>query len=251
MNYGNLSERLSEAAVRAACHHDAMHRHATHGPEVVSLNRFSITISREVGTRGPAVARQLGELLGWQVYDRELLELVARDLNVRANVLEAIDERHVPWLLECLEALASGPAVTEARYVPHLIDVLMSLSAHGRSIIVGRCGAFVLPPSTTLRVRLIAPLEDRIDVICRERGLSRDAAARFVTETDRARSAFVKTHFHKDPADPQYFDVMLNQAALSIDQCAHLIAEALCMKTGVTRLPQVVSRPVNSLAGSA
>ena len=250
MNYGNLSERLSEAAVRAAGHPDAKQSQANRESDVVSLNRFSVTISREAGTRGPAVARILGELLGWQVYDRELLELVARDLDVRANVLEAIDERHVPWLLECLEALASGPAVTEARYVPHLIDVLMSLSAHGRSVIVGRGGAFVLPPSTTLRVRMIAPLEDRIGVVCREQGLSRDAAARFVTETDRARATFVKNHFHRDPADPQYFDVMLNQAALSIDQCAHLIAEALCMKSGVTRLPQAASRPVKTLAGS-
>jgi hypothetical protein len=170
-------------------------------------------------------------LLGWQVYDQELLQLVAQDLNVRVKMLEAIDERHVPWLLECLEALAAVPKVTEARYVPRLIDVLLSLGARGRCVIVGRGAPFVLPATTTLRVRLIAPLDERIAVFCREQKLTRSAAARLVEQTDRVRMEFVKLHFHRDPADPLNYDLTMNMSELSLDQCARLIVEALRLKS--------------------
>lgn len=231
MNPGYHAAHLSEAVVRAAGHHDALHVHdGDKGPKATP-REFSIAISRAAGTRSSAVARAVSELLGWQVYDQELLELVARDLNVRVKRLEDVDERHVTWLQECVEALAAVPAVTESRFVHHLVEVLMSLATGGRSVIVGRGGAFVLPASTTLRVRLVAPLEDRIGVLCHEQQLTRSAAARLVAKTDSARAEFVKLHFQCDPADPQYYDLVLNMASFPIDQCAHLIVDALRMKS--------------------
>jgi hypothetical protein len=53
------------------------------------------------------VARAVAERLGWNVYDHELLEVVARDLHVRVKLLENVDERHVPWLQECVESFAA------------------------------------------------------------------------------------------------------------------------------------------------
>src|SRR4051794_28835183 len=48
----------------------------------------SIAISREAESGGPEVAREVGKRLGWRVYDRELLEQIATDLGVRADLLE-------------------------------------------------------------------------------------------------------------------------------------------------------------------
>src|SRR5207248_10218227 len=123
---------------------------------------FSIAISREAGTHGPAVARALGARLGWKVYDHELLEMVARELHVGVKLLENVDERHVTWLQESIESFAAVPAVREGKYVRHLIETMLSLAAPGRCVIVARGAQFVLPPATTLRVRLVAPVEDRM-----------------------------------------------------------------------------------------
>src|SRR5262245_36640969 len=77
------SEHVTEAFLRAAGHHDSVI--AEHHPAAPQL--FSIAISREAGTRGPAVAAAVAERLGWKVYDHELLEQVARDLHVRVKLL--------------------------------------------------------------------------------------------------------------------------------------------------------------------
>jgi len=227
MSRTNLA--LSKALIQAAGF-DPAHQPAESSKTETS-RPFSIAISRETGTRGPAVARAVGERLGWPVYDRELLELVARDLHVRVKLLEEFDERHVTWLQECVEAFAAVPGVREGKYVHHLIETMQALAARGRSVIVGRGSPFVLPSTTTLRVRLIAPIEDRIEVVCRERRLERAEAARYVHATDRARAHFIRLHFQYDASDPKYFDMILNTAQLAVDKCANLIVEALEAKS--------------------
>jgi cytidylate kinase len=226
-----ISDRASEALVRAAGHHDAFTHGANATQAAGNLRKFSIAISRETGTRGPAVARVVGERLGWPVYDRELLEIVARDLHVTAKLLENVDEHHVTWLQECVEAFAAVPAVREQKYVDHLIEVMLSLSGRGRCVIVGRGSLFVLPEATTLRVRLFAPLEDRIAVISQELHLSQSDAARHIVQTDRDRAHFVKLHFRRDPGDMRHYDLFLNTSQFSIDDCAQMIVDGLMQKS--------------------
>lgn len=250
MSHSHLSESVSEAFLRATGHHDALHLVAGPPDSVRRGRPFSIAISREAGTRGPAVARAVAERLGWQVYDHELLELLARDLNVRVKLLEDVDERHITWLQECVEAFAAVPAVREAKYVHHLIEIMLSLAARGRSVIVGRGSPFVLPCATTLRVRLIAPLEERIEVVCRERNLSRAEAARFVQVTDRERARFVMLHFQRDLSDALHYDLALNTAQFPIDQCASLIVDALQRKSYAHTAPEASAHREPILAGA-
>ncbi|MBI3863801.1 MAG: cytidylate kinase-like family protein [Planctomycetia bacterium] len=226
-----ISDRVSEALVRAAGHHDAaIHRSAS---EIAARDSrpFAVAISRETGTRGPAVARAVAGRLGWQVYDHELLELVARELHVGVELLENVDEHHITWLQECVEAFAAVPAVREQKYVRRMIEVMLTLAARGRCVIVGRGSPFVLPPATTLRVRLSAPREDRITVIADELKLSRYDAARHVDRTDRERKQFVRLHFLHDPADPHHYDLSVNTSQFAVDDCASLIVDALYQKS--------------------
>src|SRR5579872_112111 len=220
MNTRNRSARASEALVRAASHHGAAA--LMHSGESQSDKRrpFSIAISREAGTRGPAIAKALADRLGWPMYDHELLELVARDLKVRVKLLENVDEHHVTWLQECVEAFAAVPAVREGKYVRHLIETMLSLAARGNCVIVGRGSPFVLPPATTLRVRLMAPLDDRVAAVCREQNVPWVEAAQWVEQVDRERAQFVRLHFLRDADDPRYYDLLLNTAQFSLTDCA-------------------------------
>jgi cytidylate kinase len=226
------SERASEALIRAMGRSEpGQTPSASGGESAATVRAFSIAISREAGTRGPAIARGVGERLGWKVYDQELLELIARDLHVRVKLLEDVDERHVSWLQECVESFAAVPAVRESKYVRHLIETMLSLATQGRCVIVGRGAPFVLPPATTLRVRLVAPLEDRIAAVCHEQKLPRNEAARYIEATDRARSHFVRLHLQRDAADPWHYDLCLNTAQFSKDQCVELVLDGLRTKS--------------------
>jgi cytidylate kinase len=190
--------------------------------------RFTIAISREAGAKGAAIARVLGESLDWPVYDKELLDRIAEEMGLRSSLLESVDEKQQNWLQECLEAFISAPTVTRGGYVRHLVEVLLSLAAHGECIIVGRGAPQVLPPATTLRVRLVAGIKDRIATMQKRHGLTLADATSLVEKTDRERTEFVKEHFHRDPNDPRIYDLILNSSRFTEKECAEIIIAALC-----------------------
>src|SRR5262249_21143810 len=137
------SERMADA-MRLARHHWQALRKTEAGDTAepaVSPPHFTIALSREAGAGGALVARAVGERLRWPVYDRELLERVAAEMGQRTDLLESLDEKRHGWLVECLEAFASAPAVSEGAFVRHLLEALLSLAAHGDCVIVGRGAA--------------------------------------------------------------------------------------------------------------
>lgn len=224
------NNRLSEAALRAAGHWDALHRKNAASPGQPEATGMTVALSRQTGTPGEAIARAVAARLDWPVFDHELLERMADDMHVRVDQLESVDEQHQSWLLESIEALAPNAAISETSYLRHLVETVCTLAAHGQCVIVGRGAAQILPAATTLRVRVVAPPAWRIARIQRERHLGHREAERNVTTQERQRLAFVKDHFQKDPADPSLYDLVLSAQQLSVEECASLIVAAVRLR---------------------
>jgi cytidylate kinase len=188
---------------------------------------LTICLAREAGIPSALVAGEIGRRLGWQVYDHELLDRIAQDMGLQTRLLESVDERRANLLLEMFEDLLSVSYVSEGAYFQRLIKTLLALAAHGECIIVGRGAAHILPPESTLRVRLMAPRKDRIDLLSHELGLSAKEAARQIDVTDRERNRFVRDHLQKDPSDPGNYDLDINFARFEEKGSAELVIKAL------------------------
>jgi cytidylate kinase len=227
MSPSSLSVHAAEAFIRATERAKTPSSQQTQSGGPPKATALTVALSREAGALGTSVAQELAKRLNWPVYDHELLEELAKDLGVETRLLEEADEKPASWLQEVVEAFAAVPTVGETTYFRHLLKALHSLSARGECVIVGRGAAQILPPATTLRVRLMAALEDRITTVSRERGISLSEAARFVETTDRARNRFIKDHFHRDPTDPKHYDLVINTSRFSVAESAELILEAL------------------------
>jgi len=215
--------RIGEALAQAEERWTARHR----APSEPATRPFTIAISREAGTPGTTVAHEVGSRLHWQVYDHELVEHIAREMGVHTSLLDTIDERHQNWLLECLRGFGGASRVSESNYTRRLIDTLLALAAHGECIIVGRGAPFILPAESTLRVRLVGDVEDRIEQVRSMRGLSRKEAIRWIAETERERQTFIRTHFYRDNSDPKLYDLVINTSQSTVPQVADQIVGAL------------------------
>jgi cytidylate kinase len=231
-----MDRSLSQLVERACRHWEERRRTAAAHRDLPTRNSvaFTIAVSREVGTMGTAVAREVGNLLKWQVYDHELLERIAQEMGLRTALLESVDERQQSLLRECIGALLSAPArsdwmplLAESSYVHHLVETVLGLGVHGECVIVGRGAPFILPPATTLRVRLIGPVKERIAALKKTLRIPEKEAARQVRTVDRERHDFVRDHFLKDPADPRNYDLVLNATRLPTAAQASLIVDAL------------------------
>jgi cytidylate kinase len=216
-------ERLTAALARAQRHWKARQDADSQSDRP----KFTIAISRQTGTHGGTIAHEVGRRLGWPVYDRELLQRIADDMGIHRDLLESVDERLESWLSESFWRLFSVPDVRETIYFRRLIETLFSLASHGQCVIVGRGAASVLPSATTLRVRIVAPLEQRIDSVQRENSITRKEAAKRVETTDAERRRFLTTHFGGNPTAPANYDLVLNAGRYSTKECADMIVDAL------------------------
>jgi cytidylate kinase len=221
MNTKGEAVRIAAAMIRAGGYSHPER------PETPAPPSFTIALSREAGSGGAVIAREIGRRLNWPVYDHEILDQLARELHVEVDRRDSLDERPGNWLLESLNSFSLKSSVSETSYFRRLLKLLLALGTQGHCVIVGRGAMIALPIESTLRVRLVATLKDRIAFIVKERGLKPAEAATFVESTDRERYRFIKEHFHKDPTDALIYDLVLNSSRLSVEECADLIIEAL------------------------
>lgn len=183
-----------------------------------------VAISREAGAGGAELARKVGEMLGWDVLHRELLDHMAEKYNLPRHTLGMIDENTTNWLVEVFGKWLDPRLVTHSEYIVHLGQIVLLAAQNVSNVFVGRGAQFFLPPEKGIAIYLVAPLTNRIRHIREVTDCSEAAARRYIRETDRGRRDLIKKHFNKEIGDPHLYDLVINCAHTSIDEAAELVA---------------------------
>src|SRR5437588_2694572 len=134
---------------------------------------LTIALSRESGARGGSIARRVGRKLGWQVVDQELLEFLTQDEQAFQELPAAARE----WADERLDQLLRARVVANDAGCIALARAVMLLGAQGEVVIIGRGAGYILPPATTLHVRVVAPEADRFAYMSQLLRLTAEQAA--------------------------------------------------------------------------
>ena len=187
---------------------------------------LTIAMSREAGSRGGSIAKRAGEKLGWEVYSQEMLEYGAQNPALRQDLLDKLTPAGRAWIDEHYQQLLKEREFSRHTNILDLALLALTLSAHGNVILLGRGAGFLLPSRSTLHVRLVAPLEDRVAYMSQWLRLTVEEAAEQVRKRDHRRTDFLATHFHRKPNDVHLYDMLLNTSLLGEERCAEVIAAA-------------------------
>jgi cytidylate kinase len=186
-----------------------------------------ITISREPGSGGNILAKRLSEQLDFDLFYQEFIHDMAESAQVSVRLFETLDEKGVSVLEEWISSLVDRRHLWPDRYLQHLMKIIGTIGKHGRAVVVGRGGNFVLPPDKRLSIRVIAPLETRLKNVSQAYDVSVDDVKPRVLKTESDRRAFVKKYFNDDITNPLNYDLIINTGILSIDDAANAVNGAL------------------------
>ena len=198
--------------------------------------RLALTISRQIFSKSHAVADQLIALLQrdkqlgenpWALFDRDLVHRILEDHNLPKTIARYMPEdrdREVTGLIN--EILGLHPSSWTLFH--YTCDTIHKLASVGNVIIIGR-GSHIITRGMdhVIKVRIVCPLEKRIERAAAHLDLTRDEARKHVKQDDTARAAFVRSHFNEDLADPLAYDLILNTDRMSVEAAAHILLQAL------------------------
>ncbi len=202
-------------------------------PAETSVRR-AVTISRQAGCGGVLVAQKLAGYLQscsppdgktWTVFDRDLMNQVLADHNLPGHLAKFLPEDRISAIEDTLADIF-GVRPTAETLIQKTAETLLKFAELGSVILIGRAGNIVtakLPH--VLHVRLVAPLEVRIERIVRDDHKTPAAARKFCLEEEQARARYVKSYFNADINDPLRYHLVINTSTVGYDNAAKLIGD--------------------------
>jgi cytidylate kinase len=179
-----------------------------------------IAISRGSLSAAVKLADGLSKELGAKVITREQVIVAAERYGLQETGLleKHIMEQHPPGFWE---------RYSDARkhYLTCFKAALLDFVLQGPVIYHGNLAHILLDDIPfVLRVRVNAPLENRIRVLMDEQGMSREAAAEKVNEMDHSRMRWTQFVYDVDTRSPILFDIVLNLQRMTIQDGVDLVA---------------------------
>ena len=194
-----------------------------------------ITIGREFGSGGHAIAKELSNIMGIPMYDKELITLTAKNSGYNENILRDIDETATNSLLYNLSMgvhhhlpLMSGThdmPITDKAFII-CSQIIKELAEKESCIIVGRCADSILRDHENLfTVFIHGDLEHRIDRICEYEKCSRTEGANIIKKADRKRAAYHNYYADTKWGTAKAYDLCVN-SKIGIEKVAEIIKYA-------------------------
>lgn len=187
-----------------------------------------ITISRHFGSAGELVARLVAERMGYQLINRAKIADKMRSIGILEPELASFDEKE---MVIQDEAVSREMEHRRRRYLDGLHEYFYDLAIRENLVILGRGAQFLFrdfPPA--LHVKIFAPLQSRLERVCKLYNLDRAAAARLISEQDRDREAYLRQVFSSDWLDPGHYHLIINTGTTGPEEAALLVVTAARLK---------------------
>ena len=185
-----------------------------------------VTVSREHGSLGSAVAKHAADRLGFSFWDQEIVQLIALQTGAQEALVESLDERTRSALEDFVSEVLMGIESSVAEYVRQVARIVRTFDRHGSAVVVGRGAQFILDPVASFRVRVVCPYEIRVERIAELHKLSHRDAEREVRKAARDRQEFIRRHYQRDIGAPVHYDLVVNTGDISIESAADIVAAA-------------------------
>ena len=177
-----------------------------------------ITISREFGSGGRTVGKQLAEKLGVPCYDREIIEKVALESGYDKKYIEEMGEYTNGGLLNAIFTNRSynyAPSNEDTIWKIQS-DIIRDVASKSPCVIVGRCADYILRDNPeVLRVFVHASMKFRADRIVSVYGEREDTPEKRLKDMRFG--------------DGRNYHISLDSGALGIDKCVDILADVVKM----------------------
>ncbi len=185
-----------------------------------------ITISREFGSGGRTIGRNVAEKLGIPCYDAELIQKLAEESGFAEDYIKEASEYSPGNILSNLFANRSFGQTNEDALWNVQCKIIREIAEKGPCVIVGRCADYILQGhAECLKVFIHADIDYRSNRIVEVYGEREQSPEQRILDKDKRRAAYHRFYTNMKWGHAQNYDITLNSGVLGIDTCVNVIAE--------------------------
>ena len=187
-----------------------------------------ITISREFGSGGRTIGREVAAKLGIPCYDQELIEKIAEESGLSKEYVTERGEyfAHSSFLGNALaERDRNGHSLQDDLWAVQ-VKVIQNLAAQGPCVIVGRCADYILrDEADCLTVFIHSDMEHRAKRIVEQYGERSDTPEKRLKDKDKRRAAYYQFYTDRKWGVVQNYHITLDSGELGIEQCVEILVK--------------------------
>lgn len=204
---------------------------------------FIINIGRSLGSGGRAIGHILAKDFDIAYYDREILNLAAKESGFCAEVFERNDEknRFLRTLGNIIPFIGGGATYYDNELSNENLfriqsEAIRKAAADHSCIFIGRCADYVLRDNPRcVNVFITANMEDRIASVMKWNNCSAEKAQEIIEKGDSERASFYNFYSSGTWGAASTYHLCINSSVLGIEETAVLIKNFVIQKL---KLPQ-------------
>lgn len=192
-----------------------------------------INVGRQLGSGGHDIGRMLALDFNARYYDRELMNLAAKESGFSEKFFEQNDERKgfFKGLFNVQTPHFSGGSMYKTNFSQESLfqfqsDAIIKAAKEGSCVFVGRCADYVLREfGNTVNVFITASMEYRIRQVMNKQHVDADAARKIIEQGESKRAAYYNYYTGKKWGAAESYDLCIDSSLLGIMETEKIIAE--------------------------
>mgnify|MGYP000823719788 CR=1 FL=1 len=205
------------------------------------MEQFVINIGRQLGSGGRTVGEIIARRLGVKLYDKELINLAARESGICSEFFEKADEKESRSVLSTMIGYLRSPFAGDCGGVTSVLsndalfkiqsDVIRDVAERESCIFVGRCADYILREHPRrVDVFISASEADRIRRICARTGCTADEARAQMERGDARRAGYYNYYSSKTWGAAATYHLCVSTSPLGDEGTADFILEFAARK---------------------
>lgn len=195
--------------------------------------KIIINVGRQIGSGGKIIAHKLSEEFNCKFYDKEILNLAAKESGFDAKFFEQNDEKkgffkslfhfHMPLVGD--NNFYRSDFTQESLYKMQS-DAIRKAATENSCVFVGRTADYILRDfDNVVNIFISANMEERVERVSRRLKLSSKDAQKYIFRNEEERASYYNYYTGKKWGHGESYDLCINSSLLGIDNTSTYIAD--------------------------
>ena len=202
------------------------------------MKHIIINVGRQLGSGGHDIGRMLALDFQAKYYDRELLNLAAKESGFSEKFFEQNDEKKgfFKGLFNMQTSHISGGSMYKTNFSQESLfkfqsDAIRKAADEGSCVFVGRCADYVLRDyENVVNVFITASIDFRVALVAKVKQLDEEHALRLIEQVESRRAQYYNYYTGKKWGAAESYDYCIDASILGLEATEKLIAEYICQR---------------------